>query len=150
MGGANIIGDGPLRLDLQKEILKNHLENKIELLGTKPQAEIPNYIQQVDVLILPSLYDGWGAVVNEALLTGCYVICSDAAGASDLIKKEERLGNVFHRGDIKQLADCIEWCNNNILEIRRNRMFRKKWAEEHIDGKVVARYMIDCLIKSMF
>ena len=102
-------------------------------------------MQEADVLILPSVYDGWGAVVNEALQVGCYVICSDACGASDLMKKESRLGKVFRRGDEQALADCISWCNTHIKEIREDFDFRKQWAEEHISGKAVAKYMVECL-----
>lgn len=140
-----IIGDGPLRTKLEKYISENNLKDTIKLLGTKPQTEVPIYMQQADVFILPSLYDGWGAVVNEALQAGCYVICSDAAGASDLMKKDSRLGKIFHRGSVRQLADCISWCNGHIREIRTDRQFRLQWAEEHISGRAVARYMIDCL-----
>ena len=76
-------------LGQQQEILKLKLKDKIHFLGTKPQTEVPTYMQQADIFILPSVYDGWGAVVNEALQAGCYVICSDAAGASDLILQDD-------------------------------------------------------------
>ena len=145
MGGVNLIGDGSLRNQLEEEIKRLHLEDKIHLLGTKPQTEVPLLMQEADVLILPSVYDGWGAVVNEALQVGCYVICSDACGASDLMKKEPRLGKVFRRGDEQALADCISWCNTHIKEIREDFDFRKQWAEEHISGKAVAKYMVECL-----
>lgn len=148
MGEVHYIGDGPLRIPLEKEILKLNLKDKIHLLGTKSQTEVPYFMQQADIFILPSIYDGWGAVVNEALQAGCYVICSDAAGASDLILNDERLGLVFHRGNVKQLAEAMSWCNEHILEIRSNRDFRMQWAEDHISGKAVAKYMIDCLEKT--
>lgn len=147
-GGVKLIGDGPLFQSLDKEIKENNLEEKIHLLGTKSQTEVPLFMQRADIFILPSIYDGWGAVVNEALQAGCYVICSDAAGASDLILNDERLGSVFHRGNVKQLAEAMSWCNEHILEIRSNRDFRMQWAEDHISGKAVAKYMIDCLEKT--
>lgn len=148
LGGAKLIGDGALRPDLEKAIKELHLEDKMQLLGTKPQTEVPRYMQQADVLILPSMYDGWGAVVNEALQAGCYVICSDAAGASDLMRMEPRLGKVFRRGDVQQLADCISWVDDHIHDIRSSRDFRQQWAEEHISGRAVARYMVGCLCQA--
>lgn len=149
MGEVHYIGDGPLHIPLEKEILKLKLQNKIHLLGTKSLTEVPYFMQQADIFILPSIYDGWGAVVNEALQAGCYVICSDAAGASDLILNDDRLGAVFHRGNVKQLAEAMSWCNEHVHEIRSNRDFRMQWAEDHISGKAVAKYMIDCLEMSM-
>ena len=149
LGGVNMIGDGLLRCSLESEIKKLNLENKVHILGMKPQTEIPMFMYHSDIFILPSVYDGWGAVVNEALQAGCFVICSDAAGASDLLLQDDRLGKVFHRKNVNQLADYMHWCNEHIQDIRNNRNFRIKWADDHISGKVVAQYMIDCLEKSM-
>ena len=144
LGTVKMIGEGPLHRKLEKQVKDLHLTEKVSLLGTKPQTEVPMYMRQSDIFILPSVYDGWGAVVNEALQAGCYVLCSDACGASDLLK-DNRLGKVFHHGDAQQLADCMTWCNRHIDEIRKDRCYRQEWAESHISGKVVARYMIDCL-----
>ena len=111
----------------------------------KPQTEVPLLMQESDVFILPSVYDGWGAVVNEALQVGCYVIVSDACGASDLVKNNPRIGRAFRHGDDKELAECITWSNGHIDEIRKDNAFRRQWAEEHISGRVVAKYMVDCI-----
>lgn len=145
-GEIRMIGDGIMRHKLGKYICKNNLDNKIYLLGAKSQIEVPFYMQQADVFILPSLYDGWGAVVNEALQAGCYVICSDACGASDLIRENSKLGVVFPHGKYKHLANSISWCDNNIDEIKKNRLYRQEWADRHISGAVVAEYLIDCLL----
>lgn len=51
-------------------------------------SEVPEFMQHNDVLILPSLHDGWGAVVNEAMTLGLYVIVSDRCGAKALIADE--------------------------------------------------------------
>ena len=142
---VSFVGDGMMRTALEQKTRQNGLDGQVRFLGIKPQQEVPTYMQQADVLILPSIYDGWGAVVNEALQSGCFVICSDAAGASDLIRRDRRLGMVFHRGDGRQLADCMSWCNGHIAGIRADRQFRRQWSEEHISGSVIAGYMVDCL-----
>lgn len=120
------------------------MENLVQLVGFKPQNEIPLYMAQNDILILPSIHDGWGAVVNEALQAGMYIIVSDACGSSDLIV-DRRIGQVFQHGNSKELADNMLFCDSHINEIRDNRIFRKQWAEKHISGRVVAKYMVDCL-----
>lgn len=51
--------------------------------------EIPHIMENHDILILPSLHDGWGAVVNEAITMGLYIITSDKCGAKALIKIKE-------------------------------------------------------------
>jgi len=145
-GIVKFIGNGDLKDKLQKEIDKNNLQEQIKLLSTIPQHLIPKYLYDSDVLILPSLYDGWGAVVNEALQAGCFVICSNACGASSLLENNNKLGIIFKAGDDKDLADCMKYVNSHLKEIRNNRDYRREWAETHISGQTVAKYFVDCLI----
>lgn len=96
-------------------------------------------------MILPSVYDGWGAVVNEALSRGVFVICSDKCGAKELLH-DKRIGLVFKAGDSNDLTDKMKYCIDHITDIKKNRNYRRQWAENSISGSVVAKYMIDCLI----
>ena len=145
-GYVNFLGDGVLKYKLQKEVERNHLQDNIKLLGTIPQQKISSYLYESDVLILPSFHDGWGAVVNEGLQTGCFVICSDACGACVLLENNKNLGLVFRAGNDRSLANCMKYVTTHIDEIRANRDNRVKWAETHIGGRVIAKYLIDCLV----
>lgn len=144
-GKLKFIGDGELKERLQQEIEKKKLQESIHLVGSVSINQIPDYLYNSDVLVLPSLYDGWGAVVNEALQAGCYVICSDACGACMLLDENPNLGRLFKAGDEKELADCLKYVNEHLDEIRMNRDFRLNWADEHISGRVIAKYFIDCI-----
>ena len=140
----NFIGDGPERNKMEHFIRQHGLTDSISLLGTKPNSEIFSILSQHDVLVLPSIYDGWGAVVNEALQCGLYVICSDKCGAKELLT-DTRCGTVFQSGNDKELSQIMQYCIEHITEIRANRRFRQLWAERCIGGKVIASYMLDCL-----
>jgi glycosyltransferase involved in cell wall biosynthesis len=54
---------------------------RIEYAGFQPPEALPAHFARADVFILPSRYDGWGVVVNQAIGAGLPVICSDAVGA---------------------------------------------------------------------
>jgi glycosyltransferase involved in cell wall biosynthesis len=56
--------------------------------------------------VLPSRFDGWGAVVNEALMVGTPVICSDRCGASDVIENG-RNGYVFEADNADALLQRL-------------------------------------------
>ena len=144
-GKLKFVGDGKLKERLQQEIKKKKIQKNIHLVGSVSINQIPDYLYSSDVLVLPSLYDGWGAVVNEAMQAGCYVICSDACGACMLLDGNPKLGRVFKAGDEKELADCLNYVNEHLKEIRINREYRMKWADEHISGQMVAKYFIDCI-----
>lgn len=147
IGGVTFVGDGDEKRKIEDYIRKRRIENYVCFSGFSPQTELPLWLAKNDVLILPSIYDGWGAVVNEALQMGLYVICSDACGAADLIRKDKRLGIVFNKGDVERLASAMSYCMDNIENIRKDHDYRLRWADKHISGKVIAKYMIDCLCK---
>jgi len=71
--------------------------------GVIPFGEAQRVIAGYDLLVLPSLYDGWGVVVNEALLQGVPVLVSDQVGAGILVKKSGA-GAVVTAGDAVALA----------------------------------------------
>ena len=139
-----IIGDGPEKQRLI-DYCKIHKIDNADFIGTQLNSEIPSILNNHDVLILTSVHDGWGAVVNEALLAGLYTICSSACGASDVIS-DSRIGAVFKTKDMGSLTDIIQNCIKKKSEIRMDRSCRKIWAEEHLGGKAVAKYMVDCLM----
>lgn len=141
----NIVGDGAEREKLEKMMAKRNAKN-ISFLGTRSNTEVPHIMAANDILVLPSIYDGWGAVVNEALMMGMYVICSDKCGAKDLLR-DKKLGLVFKWGDINDLSMCMHYATSHIDKIREYRNWRKQWAIEHISGEIVSKYMVDCLLE---
>jgi len=138
-----IIGDGEQRKLIEKSITKYGLKN-IKLLGTRNNSEILQLIADKDIFIMSSHYDGWGAVVNEALTCGLYVICTDKSGAKDLLVNSNR-GIIYKTGNIPQLRKCIQLCYKKASDIQNTRQERMKWAECNIGGKTIATYFIDCL-----
>ena len=137
----HIIGDGSERKRLETYVQKKHIDSVV-FHGCMDMAQVHAMMPSFDALVLPSRYDGWGAVVNEALQHGLYVICSDKCGAKDLLVNE-RLGRVFHSR--KSLEAYLSEVVENISLIRQNSGYRKNWAE-CISGKSLAKYFVDCLL----
>ena len=100
-------------------------------------------IAQSHALILPSLYDGWGAVVNEALMEGTMVYCSDKCGASVLIDDPSR-GRLFDPRDFKTLAKFL-WNDYGFFldsgSTQHRREALRRWSEENIGPEAIARRM---------
>lgn len=137
------IGSGAKEPEIRSLLNKNK-QIQCTFYGFQDNTKIPQLLSSQDILILPSIYDGWGAVVNEALQSGLYVICSDKCGAKELLK-DSRRGCIFQSGNIKELSSLIKYCIENIDEIRKNRLLRREWAKNHISGQAIAQYMIDKL-----
>src|SRR5262249_15146029 len=64
--------------------------------------------QSADVLVFPTLSDGFGMVLTEAMAHGLPVITTDQAGAADLVTPDN--GLVVAAADPRALADALEWC----------------------------------------
>jgi glycosyltransferase involved in cell wall biosynthesis len=80
-----IVGAGP-QLDDCREWVEREQLGSVSFAGGVPAAEVPGYFAKSDVLVLPSLSEPWGLVVNEAMACGLAAIVSDKCGcAPDLI-----------------------------------------------------------------
>jgi len=143
----DIIGGGKERAHLETFVAKLHLSTIVNFRGILPMETVNESLNQYDIVVLPSKYDGWGAVINEALNHGRFAICSDECGAKILLKNE-RLGKVFKTDSPKDLARVISECILNVDIIRKDVPYRKNWSK-NIEGKNIATYFTDniCNIK---
>lgn len=89
-----IVGDGSEMKLLQTIIEQKGLHDKIILTGRYENEELHGWYLSASGFILPSLFEPFGAVVNEALIFGLPVFCSSYAGASSLINSEN--GMIFN------------------------------------------------------
>ena len=131
-----IVGSGPEKNNLVK--LNNN--NNIFFLNFQKSKELLYYYNLADFLIMPSYYETWGLVANEALEMGKPCIVSDKCGcANDLIKNEKN-GFVFESGNHTELADIII----NILKSKKKIFFSKKSIK-----KSLKNFDIDKTVKTI-
>lgn len=100
--------------------LTANLPDSIQISGTIPRTELYQRYQQADVLVFPTLCDGFGMVVTEAFAQGLPVITTDRAGAADLIQHGVN-GLIVPSGDAEALADTLQWCVSHRAELRSMR-----------------------------
>ena len=79
----------------------------VKFLGRVPNVELPKYYSEANVFILPSVEDGFGLVMGEALACGCPVIASMNTGARDLYEHGKE-GFIIPIRDSKALADAMQ------------------------------------------
>ncbi len=97
-------GEGPLRTSLEKEAARLGISDRVRFLGFVNQTQLPAVYTASDLLVLPSVYDAFGVVVNEAMLCGCPVIASDRVGAARDLVMHGRTGFVYPCADVDALA----------------------------------------------
>lgn len=101
------VGDGSLRATLESEASSLGIESRVHFLGFINQSGLPEAYTASDILVLPSEYEPFGVVVNEAMLCGCCVIVSDRVGARFDLIRENETGFVFRVGDVDALAEVL-------------------------------------------
>lgn len=100
-----LIGDGEQRGELER---RAEGRRGVRFLGFRNQTELPRFYDLADLFVLPSDYEPWGLVVNEAMACGTPVLASDRVGsARDLIEPGQS-GWIFPAGDAHALARALE------------------------------------------
>ncbi len=110
-----VIGDGPLRADMERLAAARPW---MRVLGFVNQTAIGGWYGAADLFVLPSRYEPWGLVVNEAMAAGAVPIVSDAVGCGpDLVAGN---GWIYPAGDVAALARTIALaCEPEALNKRR-------------------------------
>ncbi len=103
-------------MELPGTLLQN-LPDSMHISGTVPRCELYEHYRQADVLVFPTLCDGFGMVVTEAFAQGLPVITTNRAGAADLVKHGVN-GFIIPAGDVEALVETLEWCIHNSTELK--------------------------------
>ena len=116
----HIYGRGPEKDSLQSLITELKLENKIELKGYIPNAELPQTLQQYDVFVMPSTPETLGRVYFEAMACGLPVVASQKTGIDGIITNgsEGFLVDHSNNSSLKDILTAIFENTEKILEMR--------------------------------
>lgn len=123
-----VIGDGPLKADLQEQIKANKVEKTFKLLGKK-ENPYP-YIKDADYFCLLSYFEGYGMVLEEAKILGKSIIITDTA-AREAVKDYENSLILDNNEDaiyegLKQIIMNGKSTNDKKIEVYDNKEIIKE------------------------
>jgi len=107
-----VVGDGPLRPQLERGIRELGLEQQVELSGWMSNAQVRAAIRDARALVLPSFAEGLPVVLMESLALGRPVITTYVAGIPELVT-DKACGWLVPAGSVDQLASAIRQCLNS-------------------------------------
>lgn len=82
-------GDGPLLDEIKNELKNNGSYNKVKFIGWIPHDELPDYLNELKLLILPSYTEGLPNIILESMACGTPVLATSVGGIPDVIKDGE-------------------------------------------------------------
>ena len=104
----SIIGNGELETQLRDMIRDRHLEDCVEMLGAMSPDEVRDHMEKADIYLFTSDFnEGWGAVLNESMNSGCAVVASHAIGSVPFLIKNGENGLIYENENQKHLEEQV-------------------------------------------
>ena len=96
----SIIGNGEMETQLREMIRDKGVEDCVEMLGAMSPDEVREHMENADIYLFTSDFnEGWGAVLNESMNSGCAVVASHAIGSVPFLIKNGENGLIYESGN---------------------------------------------------
>lgn len=116
----DFIGNGVLEDKLKQDCKQMRLENNVSFLGSMKPERVREYMEKSAIFMFTSNFaEGWGAVLNEAMNSGCAVVASHAVGSVPFLLKHNENGLVFNSESVDDLYQNIKFLLDNCEEQAR-------------------------------
>ncbi len=136
-----IVGEGEQHAALEEQTHALHLDARVKFLGERPQADLPDLYQACAVFVLPSIREGLGLVLAEALMCGAPVIAANDGGVTDIVKEGET-GLLVPPRNANALADALEKILGDTTFAARLVENGRRWVREHYSsGRVTEAFL---------
>jgi len=99
-----IVGDGPLKENLQYLVHSKGLEKYVIFLGER--EDVPEILKISDCFVNCSNYESFGLAIVEAMASGIPVVATDSGGVGEIIRNDE-IGTLIFRNDTKGLIEAV-------------------------------------------
>ena len=147
-------GGGTLEEVLKEYVRENHLEDCVSFAGFCKPEQIREMMKKAQIYLFTSDYkEGWGAVLNESMNSGCAVVASHAIGAVPFLLQHKKNGLIYKSGDIAELIAHMEMlCKDK--SVRRNlgeaayETVASEWNPQHAGTALVS--LCEQLVKGDF
>ena len=114
-----IIGIGVMEQVIYSKIKEYQLEEFVTIVGAVPPEQVREYMKKAGIYLVTSNFqEGWGAVVNEAMNSGCAVVASHAMGSVPFLLKNKENGLIYQNENIEDIFKKVKYLLNNPLKQR--------------------------------
>ena len=148
---VDMIGTGEMEAHLREMTEQYGLSDCVTFPGSMPTEAVRTCMEEAGIFLFTSdRREGWGAVLNEAMNSGCAVAASDAAGASPYLIRDGQNGFLYASGNTKQLYEKVRYLLEHPQEQRRlgmaaYRTITEEWNAEAAGERLcnLARHILN-------
>ncbi len=101
-----VIGDGPSTIELKQLTASMGINQIVHFAGRIENEKIPSILKEHHIFVLPSLFEGFGIAVIEAMAAGLPVVVTQCGGPEDFV--DDSVGRVVKAGDADALAQALQ------------------------------------------
>jgi len=129
-----LVGDGELLEELEIQVNRLELTNKVRFLGSR--EDVPEILKIADIFALSSLWEGLGRAMTEAMLIGKPVVVPEIYGIPEIVHHRET-GLLFEAKNVSQLAEHLVFLLQNPQERERLGENAKNLTRRLFDGDIM-------------
>ena len=144
-------GRGEMKEQIEKMTADLKLENEVTFYDFMSPDKVREQMEEADIYLMTSdRKEGWGAVVNEAMNSGCVVVASHMVGATPNLIQHGKNGLVFQSGNINSLQEELEKVINNERYRKELGVSAYKTIDSLWNAKTAAERLLEfCRVKKI-
>ena len=109
-----LIGTGSMEQQLHEMVEEQNLQDCVSFLGAMKPERVREHMEASDIFLFTSdQQEGWGAVLNESMNSGCAVVASHAIGAVPQLLQDNVNGLIYQSGDVAMLCEKVKFLLEN-------------------------------------
>jgi len=135
-----IFGEGSQKNEIKELIEDYNLNGSVMLMGF--EKNVMSYYKYADLFILPSLSEGFGNVIIEAMGAGVNVICAKNSGSPEELLNNEEFGFLFEKSNAESLSNVILYALDN----KKNQTMLQEYSS-HFHVKNIAQHYLKSFTK---
>ena len=139
-----IIGGGTEQTNLETLAKQLGISDHIKFVGNHPADQINQLLKNQDILVLPSRFDGWGAVINEAMACSLAVIASNKVGSRKPLIKHGINGYIFKSESPEDLREKLLKVLTNEDELAMFQLESRRRALQFSPASVSSKFLDFC------
>ena len=146
-----MIGVGELRQEYEEKVKALGLESSVSFKGPFEPAKVLEHMRKADIFLFTSdKYEGWGAVMNEAMSSACAVVACREIGSVPYLIKHGENGMIYRKHGKNSLYDCVTALMRDSslrakMQKKAYETIRDVWNAETAAKRLL--HLIDCINK---